>query len=83
MEFAVSFPDVPGCGTKAATLEEARTDAARALAAHLERLVETSQPIPLPSSLKEIVSDPHWKDVNVEMILPAVRPVARSARKGS
>src|SRR5688572_13748601 len=84
LEFAISFPDIPGCEAGGATMEEARVHAARALAVHLERLIEAGDAIPAPSSLKEIISDPQWKDADIDAIIPAVRPVARTdAQKGS
>ena len=84
LEFAISFPDLPGCEAGGATIEEARAHAARALAVHLEALVEAGDAIPAPSSLKEIISNPEWKDAGIDAIIPAVRPVARiDAQKGS
>ena len=38
-EYGVSFPDLPGCISAGATLDEARAMAAEALAMHLEGLI--------------------------------------------
>jgi len=61
-EFGVSFPDLPGCVTAGATLDEARDMAAEALALHLEGLTEDGEGIPEPSSLEAIMADPVNRD---------------------
>ena len=55
-EFGVSFPDLPGCVTAGATLDEARDMAAEALALHLEGMVEDGEAIPEPSSLEAVMA---------------------------
>ena len=57
-EFGVCFPDLPGCVTAGATLDEARDMAAEALALHLEGMAEDGEAIPEPSSLEAIMADP-------------------------
>ncbi len=44
-DVGVSFPDLPGCVTAGATLEEARVFAAEALALHLEAMAEAGMEI--------------------------------------
>ena len=61
-DYGVSFPDLPGCVTAGATLDEAREMAEEALALHLEGMVEDGQPVPEPSSLEEIMGDPDNQD---------------------
>jgi predicted RNase H-like HicB family nuclease len=56
-DFGVSFPDLPGCVTAGATLDEARDMAAEALALHVEGLNADGQPIPEPSSLEAVMAD--------------------------
>ncbi len=51
-DFGVSFPDLPGCVTAGASLDEARDMAAEALAFHLEGLVADGEPVPAPSTLR-------------------------------
>jgi predicted RNase H-like HicB family nuclease len=58
-DFSVDFPDFPGCITAGSTLEEARAMAEEALAFHIEGMIEDGDPIPAPSSLDEIMADPH------------------------
>ena len=55
-DFGVSFPDLPGCVTAGATLDEARDMAAEALALHLEGMVEDGEAIPEPSSLEAVMA---------------------------
>jgi predicted RNase H-like HicB family nuclease len=56
--FGVSFPDFPGVITASTTLDDARIMAEKALALHVEGLVEDGEAIPEPSALEEIMSDP-------------------------
>jgi predicted RNase H-like HicB family nuclease len=48
-DFGVSFPDLPGCVTAGATLDEARDMAEEALAFHIEGLEQDGEAIPEPS----------------------------------
>ena len=78
-EFAITFPDLPGChSAHVATIEEARATAASDLAIHLQGLLECGQAIPSPSTIAEIVSGPEFKP-DVVAILVAVRPVMRKS----
>ena len=61
--YDVVFPDFPGCVTSGATLPEARALAAEALAFHIESLVEHGEPVPPPSSLEAVASDPEHADL--------------------
>jgi predicted RNase H-like HicB family nuclease len=57
-DFGVSFPDFPGAVTAGSTLDEARAMAEEALALHVEGMTEDGEPIPEPSSLEDVMSDP-------------------------
>lgn len=57
-DFGVSFPDFPGVATAGITLDDARAMAEEALALHAEGLLQDGEPIPEPSTLEEIMSDP-------------------------
>lgn len=61
-EFGVSFPDLPGCISVGASLEEARANAEEALALHVEGMAEDGEPIPAPSSLDAVMADPIHRD---------------------
>ena len=58
-DYGVDFPDFPGCVTTGSTLEEAHAMTEEALALHIEGMTEDGDPIPVPSSLDEIMADPH------------------------
>lgn len=51
--YAVLFPDVPGCNSQGATLPEAFTMAAEALAGHLECMADDGDALPTPSDEAE------------------------------
>lgn len=61
-DYGVEFPDVPGCITAGRTLDEARAMAAEALAGHVAALEAEGLPVPAPSSMEELASDPHRGD---------------------
>lgn len=73
-DYGVSFPDLPGCITAGATLDEARTLAAEALALHLEGLAEDGEAAPEPSSLEAIMVDRANRD-GVAILVDAPRSV--------
>lgn len=51
--YGVTFPDFPGCATVGDSLEEAKAQAAEALALHIEGMREDGEGIPDPMSLDE------------------------------
>lgn len=61
-DYGVSFPDLPGCITAGATLEEAQRMAREALGLHLAGMVEDGEALPEPSRLDDLASDPARKD---------------------
>jgi predicted RNase H-like HicB family nuclease len=77
-DVTISFPDLPECVSEGATIEAARASAAQALAVHLQGLIERGEAVPRPSSLLEIVSGPKWQATNVDAVILAVRPFART-----
>jgi len=50
--YLVEFPDLPGCLTEGATLEEAKQNAKEALTGYLSSVFERNLKIPDPSALK-------------------------------
>jgi predicted RNase H-like HicB family nuclease len=77
-DFGVDFPDFPGCITAGETLEDARRMAAEALQLHIEGMIEDGDPIPAPSRLDEIMTDPDHRD-GVAVLIDALirRPAVR------
>jgi len=55
-EIGVSFPDLPGCVTAGATLDEACEMAAEALDLHLKSMAEEGDSIPEPSSIEAVMA---------------------------
>jgi predicted RNase H-like HicB family nuclease len=56
-DYGVSFPDLPGCVSAGATLDEARAMAAEALAFHAGGMAEDGEALPPPSTLAAIMAD--------------------------
>lgn len=80
-EYGVSFPDLPGCITAGATLDEAKDMAVEALALHLEGLAADHEPVPEPSTLEEIMADAKNRDgVAVLIPVPATPVFSKSIR---
>jgi len=50
--YGASAPDLPGCVTTGATLQEARARMAKAMEMHLSAMREDGDPIPEPSSFE-------------------------------
>lgn len=56
--FSVYFPDIPGCTSAGATMQEAAANAHEALYAHLTLGLEHGEDIPAPRALDDIPVDP-------------------------
>jgi predicted RNase H-like HicB family nuclease len=78
-EYVVSFPDLPGCVSAGATLDEAREMAAEALAFHLEGLAEDDEPIPESSTLEAVMADPANRD-GVAILVATPARTAKAVR---
>jgi predicted RNase H-like HicB family nuclease len=77
-DYGVSFPDLPGCVSAGASLDEARAMAEEALALHLEGMAEDGEAPPEPSSLDAVMADPENRDgvailVNADLKTRSVR----------
>ena len=59
-DFGVSFPDFPGCITAGTNIDEAKDMAQEALTLHIQGMLEDGDPLPDPSRLEEIMSDPDY-----------------------
>ena len=77
-DYGVSFPDLPGCVTAGATLDEARAFAEEALTLHLEGMAEDGEAAPEPSTLEAVMDDPANRDGVA--ILVGVETRARTVR---
>ncbi len=72
--FSVFFPDLPGCISGGATVQEAAVNAAEALSLHIEGMAEDGEAIPEPSAPDAPL--PEWVAVD-DPADPPSRIVAR------
>ena len=57
-DYGISFPDIPGYVSAAATIEELSAGAEEALRGHIELMAEGGVAIPVPSTIEAIMKDP-------------------------
>lgn len=61
-DYGVDFPDFPGCVTAGETSEEAKELALEALCLHIEGMIQDGEPIPSPTPIERIATDPANRD---------------------
>jgi predicted RNase H-like HicB family nuclease len=61
-DYGVTVPDLPGCFSAGATMDEAIAMAREAIELHLEGLIEDGLPIPEPASIEQHKSNPDYAD---------------------
>jgi predicted RNase H-like HicB family nuclease len=61
--YSVFFPDLPGCASAGASVQEAALNAEEALAGHLIVSAQYGDDIPSPSLIEEIEQDPEVDEV--------------------
>ncbi|MFC0304382.1 type II toxin-antitoxin system HicB family antitoxin [Rhizorhabdus histidinilytica] len=61
--YSVFFPDLPGCTSAGATLQEAARAAEAALNGHLISIVEAGEALPDPSEMDDLERDPEIDEV--------------------
>ena len=76
--YSVFFPDLPGCTSAGATLQEAARGAEDALAAHIVLAAEQDEPIPAPSDFDAWAADPEVEET--VRLLVRVEPPGRALR---
>ncbi|MBI4965416.1 MAG: type II toxin-antitoxin system HicB family antitoxin [Desulfomonile tiedjei] len=83
-DYGVDFPDFPGCVTAADSAETARELALEALCLHIEGMIEDGEPMPSPSPIEKIRSDPSNSDaIDVFLVtVPDDLMLASGQRKG-
>ena len=77
--YGASFPDLPGCISAAATLEDLRPMIAESLDLHIEGMTEDGDAIPEPSSLDEILRSKDNNDAVAVMVVKATDRVLATA----
>ena len=78
-DYGVSFPDFPGCITAGTTLDEARREAAEALAMHIDGMIEDGEAIPEPSLLEDVMAERENREA-VAFLVPAPARQVRAVR---
>jgi predicted RNase H-like HicB family nuclease len=76
--FGVFFPDVPGCVSVGATVQEAASSAQDALQAHLELALEHGEGLPQARALDAIEADPEVDEV--ARVLVRFEPPGKAVR---
>ncbi len=59
-DYGVTVPDLPGCFTAGATLDEAMAMAREAIELHLEGLIDEGQPVPAPTTIESHRRNPEY-----------------------
>jgi len=68
-DFGVSFPDFSGCVTAGSSIDEAKDMAKEALPFHIHGMMEDGEPVPPPSSLDSIMSDPDFSNATLFLVI--------------
>jgi antitoxin HicB len=76
--YLVEFPDLPGCLTEGASLEEAKLNAKEALTGYLASIFERN--FTIPKSSKSRAKDVHYIEPEPEVALPILLRTLREAR---
>lgn len=61
-DHGVTVPDLPGCFSAGATLDEALTEVVEAIECHLEGMLQDGEPIPTPDTLEHHQANPNFAD---------------------
>lgn len=71
--FSVFFPDLPGCTSAGATVQDAALNAEDALTGHLLASAEHGDPLPPPSDIAALEHDPEVAEV-ARLLVRAEKP---------
>ena len=61
-DYGVTIPDLPGCFSAGASIEEAIAMAQEAAECHIEGLLMDAEPVPLPSPVEEYKENPDYQN---------------------
>ena len=80
---SIEFPDLPGCLPCGKTESEAFANAKEAMGFHLFGMEHDNEPIPVPSSIKNLTIPNNAIVILVETFMPSIRDAAlnRSVKK--
>lgn len=75
-DYGVIIPDVPGCFSAGATLDEAIENAVEALSGHVRIMESDGETVAAPRSIDAILADPELAEERKDAIISAV-PLVR------
>lgn len=81
--YGASFPDFPGCISAEDTMEAVLQSAAEALSVHVQSMEADEEPIPEPTPLDKVFSDPEWAEERqgaTYVLIPLVRDFGSTTR---
>ena len=61
-DYGVTVPDLPGCFSAGATLDDALQETVEAIETHLEGMLLDGEPIPSPKAIDDHQSNPDYAD---------------------
>ena len=78
-DYGVTVPDLPGCHSAGATMEEAMENAREAILTHVEGLLMDNEHVPSPSSVESLMSSRSepgavWAIVDVDLSVLSTVP---------
>jgi len=59
-DYGVTVPDLPGCFSAGATMDEALTNAVEAIECHIEGMMLDAEPIPTPQMVESHQGNPDY-----------------------
>lgn len=77
--YGVIFPDFSGCVSSGKTVDEALKNAREGIVFHMEGMLESGEPLPSPTPLEKILSNPEYKDATA-CLIHVVPPVGKLQR---
>lgn len=72
--YGVIFPDFSGCVSSGKTIDEALKNAREGIVFHMEGMLENGEPLPSPTPLEKILSNPEYKDKDATACLIHIVP---------
>lgn len=80
-EYGVSFPDLPGCVSAGASVDEALQEARIALALHLDGMKQDGEAVPDARTIEALLADPLFQADRQDALLTALVTPAVSSGK--
>ncbi len=80
-DYAVVFPDVPGCASCGETFASAVEAGREALSLHLGSMRADGEALPVARSYETIVADPDWTEERQGAMLPLITPRALTGER--